>query len=61
MWKASNAPSICHVVLSTAAAIAPSKMCKVKLSGWRLVKMSEADGAAPGTEPEPYKFTQLIL
>lgn len=44
MWNASNALTICRVVLETAAAVAPSTMCKVKLSVWRLVKMSGPTG-----------------
>lgn len=44
MWNASNALTICRVVFMTAAAISPTTMCKVKLSMWRLVKMSWPTG-----------------
>lgn len=44
MWNASNALAICRVVFATAAAVAPTTMCKVKLSVWRLVKMSGPTG-----------------
>lgn len=44
MWNASNALTICRVVFATAAAAAPTAMCKVKLSVWRLVKMSGPTG-----------------
>lgn len=40
MWNASNALAICRVVFATAVAT----MCKVKLSVWRLVKMSGPTG-----------------
>lgn len=61
MWNASNALAICRAVFTTAAGRRSHHNVQSEAFSVMFSEDVWADGAAPGSQPMPYKFTQLIL